>query len=158
MDRQAYNACIAKGLKGKTGISKEERQQLFCSTSKICSGKASNQDEAKKICLAMPLREGKPESEAKSTRRKRFNPRELSTCLLEHINGRPTTLAVLVEGIAACQDFKKPYGKKEFIKDCIKENSILGSMAETVKLNKQCQKDWSEKNVGIELPYQDIVA
>lgn len=44
---------MSRGLKGKQGLSKEERQQLFCVESRLCSGKASERAEAEKIC-SMP--------------------------------------------------------------------------------------------------------
>lgn len=142
MKQEDYRACIAKGLKGKTGLSKDERRLLFCTESKLCSGKASSQEEAARLC-SMPK---PPKPESTSTRQKKFNPRELSLCLLEYIGNRNPTVAILSEGIASCQQAKKPYGKKQYVRDCIKENAILGSMAETVKLNKQCEGEWREKN------------
>lgn len=51
MDRETYNTCIAKGLSGQTGLSQEERRLAFCSTSKLCSGKASTPAEAQRVCL-----------------------------------------------------------------------------------------------------------
>lgn len=147
--RTEYNACISKGLKGKTGLSKEERQLLFCTESRLCSGKASSREEAKASC-SLPKVE---KLESKPTRRKKFNPRELSLCLLEHIGDRRPTLAILSEGIAACQEAKKPYDKKQYIRDCIKESAILGTLAETVKLNKQCEHEWREKNGDPEAGY-----
>lgn len=50
MDKQQYRACMADGLKGKSGLSKQERQLLFCTQSKVCSGKASTQGQAEEIC------------------------------------------------------------------------------------------------------------
>jgi len=46
-----YRQCMAQGLKGKTGLSKQERQLVFCTQSKICSSKASSREEAEEICL-----------------------------------------------------------------------------------------------------------
>jgi len=53
MKQEDYRACISKGLKGKTGLSKEERKLLFCTQSKLCSGKAQTKEEALTLC-AMP--------------------------------------------------------------------------------------------------------
>jgi len=74
MDRATYNACVAKGLKGKKNLSKEERQLLFCETSKLCSGKASNEEEAKRLC-ALP-KEPKEPKEPKVRRARR-----IKTCI-----------------------------------------------------------------------------
>lgn len=50
MKKEEYRACMAKGLKGKTGLSKQQRQDLFCVESRICSGKAKDEEEAKRLC------------------------------------------------------------------------------------------------------------
>ena len=50
MDLGEYRQCMAQGLRGKTGLHKEERQLLFCSQSKLCSSKASTREEAEEIC------------------------------------------------------------------------------------------------------------
>jgi len=49
MKREVYNACVSKGLKGKT-LGKEERQQEFCIVAKLCSGKAQSREEANALC------------------------------------------------------------------------------------------------------------
>lgn len=49
VDRTPYNQCVASGLKGKR-LSKYEHQLEFCITSKLCSKKASDREEAEKIC------------------------------------------------------------------------------------------------------------
>jgi len=41
---------MAQGLKGKRGLSKGERQLLFCTQSQLCSGKAQSEEEAITIC------------------------------------------------------------------------------------------------------------
>lgn len=50
MKQEDYRACMSKGLKGKTGLSKEERQSLFCMQSRLCSGKAQTEEEAAQLC------------------------------------------------------------------------------------------------------------
>jgi hypothetical protein len=50
MNQQDYRACMTQGLKGKQGLSKSERQLLFCSQSKLCSGKAQTEEEAAQLC------------------------------------------------------------------------------------------------------------
>jgi len=49
-NQEDYRACMSKGLKGKTGLSKEERQSLFCIQSRLCSGKAQTEEEATGLC------------------------------------------------------------------------------------------------------------
>lgn len=50
MNQQDYRACMAQGLKGKRGLSKSERQLLFCAQSRLCSGKAKTDEEAAQLC------------------------------------------------------------------------------------------------------------
>lgn len=49
MRREEYNACISKGLKGKT-FGKEERKLEFCVVAKLCSSKIKDREEAERIC------------------------------------------------------------------------------------------------------------
>ena len=51
MDRIAFNACMSPWIKGK-GRTKDERKQRFCIGAKICSGKASNEEEAIQLCAS----------------------------------------------------------------------------------------------------------
>ena len=53
MKQEEYRACMADGLRGKTGLSKKEREQLFCTQSRLCSGKAQSEEEARRMC-SMP--------------------------------------------------------------------------------------------------------
>jgi len=50
MKQEDYRACMAQGLKGKQGLSKAERKLLFCTQSKLCSGKAQSEDQAAELC------------------------------------------------------------------------------------------------------------
>jgi hypothetical protein len=50
MKQEDYRACMSKGLKGKKGLSKEERQTLFCIESRLCSGKAQTKEQAAQLC------------------------------------------------------------------------------------------------------------
>lgn len=58
MDRPAYNNCMKPYMTGK-GLSKEERQQNICVGAKICSGKASNKEDAARLCAEAPAKEPK---------------------------------------------------------------------------------------------------
>lgn len=50
MKQEDYRACMAEGLRDKKGLSKEERQRLFCVQSLLCSEKAKSEEEAIGIC------------------------------------------------------------------------------------------------------------
>lgn len=78
MDRENYRNCIAKDLKGKK-LDKEARKLEFCIVSKLCSGKASNREDAQRICL-LP----KPEKTEKK-RRKKSEKNEAENCEKEAI-------------------------------------------------------------------------
>ena len=45
-----YQECVAKNLKGKTGLTPEQRRREFCIVSKECSGKSKDRDEAERLC------------------------------------------------------------------------------------------------------------
>lgn len=47
--RAEYAQCVGQGMKGKH-LTKDERYLEFCVVSKLCSKKASNRDDAIKIC------------------------------------------------------------------------------------------------------------
>lgn len=48
MDRKKYNTCMIPHMRGSK--SKEERQRAMCVGAKLCTGKASNIEEAQHIC------------------------------------------------------------------------------------------------------------
>lgn len=50
MKQEEYRVCMAQGLKGKQGLSKAERKILFCTQSKLCSGKAQSEDQGADLC------------------------------------------------------------------------------------------------------------
>lgn len=59
MDRAQYSGCIGDAMRGKK-LTREERKLEFCVASKLCSGKASSQEEARQICsLPKPPKEPK---------------------------------------------------------------------------------------------------
>ena len=67
MKQEEYRACMATGLKGHRGLSKEERQNLFCIQSRLCSGKAKDEKEAEYLCsLLKPPKEPKVKRSRKS--------------------------------------------------------------------------------------------
>lgn len=63
MDRKAYNTCMSPHMKGK-GLTKEQRQKKMCIGAKLCTGKASTEQEAIALC-DLP-REPKPGSAKKA--------------------------------------------------------------------------------------------
>lgn len=142
MDRKEYNQCMVKFISGSKP--KEQRKKDFCIGAKICS-KGISREEADRICsMPKPVGEEKP----KKGRSKKFNPGDLASCILENL-GPELTLATLSGTIAHCQGASKPYGKKQFLRDCIKKEAVTGSMAETGRLVKQCERQWKENNPDV---------
>ena len=52
MKQEDYRSCMAKNMGGGKlkGLSKEERTLTFCSIAKLCSGKAKDEAEARRLC------------------------------------------------------------------------------------------------------------
>lgn len=146
MDRAEFNSCISKGMAGKK-FSKGERKIEFCTLAKLCSGKSKSRDEALEICRQPKAATVDKPTKAKGSRKK-FNPGDLAICIIDH--GADLTLSSLSAVIAECQEAKKPYSKTQFIRDCIKQDAILGSLSETVKLKKQCEIKWKENNPDVQ--------
>lgn len=77
MDRVQYNACIGDAMRGKK-LTREQRKAAFCIASKLCSGKAGSEEEARHIC-SLPKPPKEPEvkrtESINSLPRKQKNPR-----------------------------------------------------------------------------------
>lgn len=79
--REEYNACMRPYISGKDKT-KEERQLDFCAGAKICTGKATNMDQALKICRETPPTVKPPKSGKRgSTRSCPKHAEELVSCL-----------------------------------------------------------------------------
>jgi hypothetical protein len=141
MDRTEYNSCMSPWIKGK-GISQEDRRLNFCAGAKVCTGKASSIEEAKKICLSQPPKEPKERS---TPRRGRIDLESLAVCIEEH--GTEDLRAALT--VCLGRKVKKPESKNKFLKDCVAESVVNGSFAESIKLRKQCIIQWNEKHPAI---------
>jgi len=60
--RTEYNKCMVPYMKG----SGEDKKLGFCVGAKICSGKATSEDQARQICLTEPKKQPKPRKSKKS--------------------------------------------------------------------------------------------
>lgn len=148
--RQEYTACMAPHMKG-TGLSKEERNQKMCVGAKLCSGTASNEEEATQICLSQPAKEPKPR---KSRGGKASpDPAKLASCLATTIDPQRLTkdnlTAVLEEAIKQCTSSKaaqpaKPVTYKRFMNKCIKESDAPQDFVKSQSQIRQCQARWNE--------------
>lgn len=148
MDRQKYNTCMIPYITGKKPV--EQRRLDFCIGAKVCSGKASSDEEAKTICLSQPA-ESKPSQPRKKKDSCDFNA--IAACaaprILQHI--LKTDIDITAELLAGI--FEQCNGKKttslsreKFIKKCFKENSSNGTtqvdLKEAAQLRSFCIKQY----------------
>ena len=83
MDRTEYNKCMSPWMKGSK--SKEERKASMCVGAKLCTGKASTEEEAKQICLSEPPKQKSAGSKRKIQGRE-AKVNTLFNCLLPKID------------------------------------------------------------------------
>lgn len=148
MDRQAYSECMKPYMSG-AGKDPAERKLSFCAGAKVCSGKAKDAKEAVHICQTEPP---KPPKEPKTGRRVgKIDPVTLASCILNTIEGDFSSHNLSV-AIANCTDKKAPPSpaatKRLFLRKCLKENAITGSMSEAAKNFKVCNQTWKNQEEG----------
>lgn len=165
MKQENYRACMGKGLKGKTGLSKEERKLLFCTQSKLCSGKTKSEEEAKKICLNQPPpNPGTPGSPRKKRGGKVDYP-ALAACLASTLELAGLTTENVKEQLASAMAQctatrekagekvdKRPITFKRFMKTCLKEE-LGGEEKPFIKTQREiniCNKKWRAFKKAIE--------
>ena len=89
-DQTTYRKCMADGLTGLK-LTKDERKTKFCTLAKTCSGKASSEEEAKKLC-AESAAKPKEEKAVKTKRVKKVNYEDIDPISVE-IDGEEYTLS-----------------------------------------------------------------
>ena len=116
MDRTEYTACMTPHMKGK-GKTREERARAMCIGAKLCTGKASTEEEAVRLCeeASRAKAEAEPSGEPKPKRTTRKilgrdcdqKAATLGECLLPilDINDLERSLR---RGLAICGCGKKP--------------------------------------------------
>jgi len=152
-----YQECMTRAMQNfPKGITREERGLLFCANAKVCSGKQPNVEAAKKYCLENPAA-----PKISSGRRRgsgTLNAEAIGNCMYPDIQ-RGVSIKELIALLSSCSNklgvggagvkIKKPETKKHFIKVCamnaIVEQGLKGTFAESVKLQKQCELQWKEK-------------
>ncbi len=107
MDRAEYNSCMSKFIKG-SGIDKEERKLRFCVGAKICSKKASNEQEAIELCnLPKPVKEPKPTKRRGGKANCEADMSKVATCLVGKISPS-TTADDIIKILVKCHCGKNP--------------------------------------------------
>jgi hypothetical protein len=156
-----YQECMTRAMQGfPKGISREERGLLFCANAKVCSGKISNLDQAKRYCQENPAA---PKAPGTGRGRRGIDSAGIAQCLLPRLtNGASVSVKELSSWISDCSGksggirIKKPESEKHFIKVCamqsIIEQGLKGTFAESVRLQKQCRDKWKEKEAANVVP------
>ena len=141
MDRTVYNSCVKPYISGQH----EDRKRDFCIGAKICSGKASDEEEAGRLCAEAAANPKPPR--AKKGRGNKIDAVALATCIIDTLDGTELTRANLVPIIAGCtgQKIEKVLTRESFIKKCFKENAITGDIKESQKLRSMCTAKWKEQ-------------
>ena len=139
MDREKYNSCMRPYISGHH----EDRKMAFCVGAKICSGKAGNEKDAEKQCLEAP-----PAS--RKTSKRGINAREVASCIIANLTD-PLTEENLSKLLSDCigKKLSSPkLEKRQFIKQCIIENTEKGTFVEGLKLAQGCEKRWRIENAN----------
>ena len=154
-----YQECMTRAMKGYPhGITREQRGRMFCIDAKICSGKFTDRGAAEQDCINNP-----PAPRASKGGKRGIDSGGIATCLLPKLtNGATVSVKELSAWISECSGksggvrIKKPESKKHFIKVCamnaIVEQGLKGTFAESVRLQKQCEQKWKEKEASGAVP------
>lgn len=82
-DRERYNQCIRPFITGSKP--KEQRKLDFCIGAKICSGKATDRDEAERICsLPKEPKTQKVRARKNGTKSCEKESLELTQCMMDY--------------------------------------------------------------------------
>ena len=101
--RQEYNNCMVKFMTGGG----PERKTRFCIGAKVCSKKASNEQEAAKLC-AEAAANPKPAKTSTRRGRSKFDPNGLAECVMGKMDGATLTRVNLSTALASCAGVKAP--------------------------------------------------
>ena len=144
--REEYTTCMTPFMKG-SGKTREERQTSMCIGAKLCSGKASNEQEAQKLCAEAAL-EPKPARVSRGKRGCKIDYAALATCTSKNIDPETITPESFLESLETafqkCQAIQAAPSYKKFMKECVLVNTVTGTLPESNKLIKQCNTEWKE--------------
>ena len=133
------------------GLSREERGKLFCIEAKLCSGKSKNKADAERACNENP-----PAPRIKGGGRRGINAESIASCLLPKLS-EVSSLSTqqLANWISECSGkggtkIKKPMSQKRWINRCVADGIVNGTFAESVRLHKECGKQWKEQQNNVQ--------
>lgn len=146
MDRAAYNECMKPFISGQH----EDRKGDFCLGAKICSGKATNEEEAAKLCAeaaADPLKQTQ-------SRKSKIDPARLASCISANIDierltvdNLPARLEVAINHCSKTRSASPPTYKR-FMNSCLKEIGAGGDFINSQREIKECQTRWNKKRAA----------
>lgn len=100
MDRTAYNDCMKPWMSGQRGGNLPQ-QSRFCVGAKLCSGKASSEEEALQICQTTASHEKAP----RRTKKNRCieDAHSVAECLINKLaTGKEITFEAMEEAVLTC--------------------------------------------------------
>ena len=156
--REDYTKCMVPYMKGGG----PDRKERFCLGAKLCSGKAANEDEARKLCAdAAAEAAANPKPKKSRGGKCKIDVAGLATCIIGSLHGTEVDQPNLTAIISGCvgqkaqkvQKVEPVLTRKEFIKKCYKQNPLsaggsLGSRAgvkEMRELQIMCKAKWEEQ-------------
>ncbi len=146
MDRQEYNACMSPYMKGSK--SKEQRKHDMCIGAKLCSGKASSEQEAEALCN-MPVlpkwAKGKQDTEDIAC-----------PARMERVRGNLDTIVLKVHEGLAGEVKEAAVATMQDIYTCHKDNPVIYELAVEAlgKFNAIANGGFYFKNEGREIENQ----
>lgn len=142
--RKEYTDCMVPWMKKGDG----DRKERFCLGAKLCSSKASNEAEARKLCAEAAANPKPPKT--KKLRRGGIDTSTLAVCVIKGLDGSEPTLTNLPPIIASCTGQKvEKTGREAFIKKCFKENAVTGDIKEAQRLRSFCTARWKEQEIAV---------
>ena len=150
--REEYTTCMKPYMSG-SGKNREERQAGMCIGAKLCTGKASDLEGAKKLCTEA-MSQPRKANTVRTRRGGKLDVATISACIIPKITDcsslTQSTLANLISECASVAGtrVKKPETKNHAINKCIEERAVSGTFAESVSLRKKCLIDWNIKQTS----------
>lgn len=147
--REQYTTCMRPYMTG-VGKTKEERQSGMCIGAKLCTGRAKDIDEAKRLCLEASSMPKEPKISRKFHRGK-LDVNAVAACVIDKITDCNTLNTTALSNYfsdcmaAAGIKIKKPETKNRFLSKCVDEHRVNGTFAEGISLRKKCLVTWNEK-------------
>ena len=145
--REDYTSCMVPYMSGGG----PDRKERFCKGAKICSGKASSEEEAARLCAEAAANPKPPR--ARKARGGKIDTGTLAACVIKGLDGSEPTLSNLSNILASCTGQKAvPNTREKFIKQCFKDNTtgdgFQYDIKEAQRLRSFCTAKWKEQQLA----------